>query len=492
MKETLFLTYRIGNEAGFYDNEYLRESLRTITDQIGIIRESHAWYFDTDKMDLYAEGRFVYLEQTIGTREFIMGETKQRQGVIQTVESRIQRKQGQADELGYEDIEEFIRRKDLKRLFSVHRSQCLYWLGGCNLVWQRADWQSQNVERSFQVLQLSTESGNEAQLFALACRLSSTLRLQFETRTMEMWALHELTSSEEPFKETRSKFITDQNTAAGWLAGLLLDSSTSLVEAMGRFLSSPGDAEMLHQMRIRLRILRSVLTFGKNLMLEKDYKTANETLQELGRTASATRDLEVLGESVRAVGEIGVDRLLQEIEEKREQAYIEVHTFIQEGMATALLTQFLSCTQPRDRWKQDAWRQAAVEYRSKTRDAWLKRLMKKSEKFSQTDMERTHRLRIQVKKLRYVLRATKEKIQCERALVKLLGELQDVLGHIHDRSQQSQMLTLILQDTPDTQVQFEAGYYLGVWASKEEKEREILGEQAQELFKRLRKIDSWS
>ncbi len=489
MKETLFLTYRVGNEAGFNDNKYLLESLRAITDQIGTIRESNAWYYDTDRMDLYKEDRFVYQEQTIGTKEFILGETRQCQGVIQTVESRIQRKQGLADELGLEDIEEFIRRQDLKCLFRVHRNQRLYCLGGCNLVWQRADWQSQNVERSYHEMQLSTEPGNEAQLFALACRLSRTLRLQFETRTMEMRALHELTSTEEPLMETRNKFVTDQDAAGGWLAGLLLDNSTTLVEAMGRFLSSPGDAEMLHQMRIRLRILRSMLTFGKDLMQEKDYQTANETLQEMGRAASLARDLEVLGESVKSVGETELDRLLQEIEEKRGQAYQEVHAFIRNGTATVLLTQFLSCVQPRDRWKQEAWRQAAVEYRTETRDVWLNKLRKKSEQFCLTDMERTHRLRIQVKKLRYVLRATAEKVKCERALVKLLGELQDVLGHIHDRNQQRQMLTRIFRDTPDTQGQFEVGFYLGVWASKEEKEREILGEQAQALFKRLRDIN---
>ena len=488
MKEVLRITYRIGNEGGFEENRYLQEALRSVTDQTGLLHEARSWYFDTKKMGLLAEDRFLYCEQAEGSDEILLGESRQTRSVMPRIQRSIARWDKTGDLGKHPDPTVFgwEEAAGLKRAIQAHWKQRTYSLKGCTLIWQISEWALDEEKRAYHELQLRGEAGTEAEMLALACRLTRILRLHLETGSTEMRALRELGMAGE---EGGTKVRAGEEPAWKWMSGLLLENSSALAIAMKRLEQIPDDVEALHQLRISLRTLRSALSFGRSLMPEQTYAAASGILRELGEEASLARDLSVLEASVRSVGEEEVSHVLKDLGAKREQAYSAVKAKLENGTMSASLTQFLSLVLPEEGWTEEARRRQAVNYRTMMRDAWLIRLIAKSQRFDMENVKRIHRLRILVKKLRYVLRSSRQKGDEERELVKLLGDLQDVLGEIHDKNQQRQILMDILWDDPDCQVRFEAGYYMGVWSSREDKHRRDLEEGVRKLLGKLRETN---
>lgn len=487
MRNVRCLAFRIENEAGFDDNEYIRETLRSITEQVGLFRETKVRFYDTENMDLLKKGRLMYCEETEGGPERLLGESRHTWGLVQKVTRPIQVRE--SVERPYSDswTSELEPELELARVFTANRTRRAYLVSGCDLVWQKADWKEDGENKHFHELRLSAEPENESVMVNLAGRLSRTLRLQLETGSMEMRALSALSGVERKRCGRKAK-VREKEPAGAWLKDLLLMNSTALVEALESFLKKPQDAETLHDMRVALRILRSSLSFGRDLLEEEVYGQADSALRQLGNVSSEARDLQVLMESIHSVGDSGTGQLAQELKSRRDLAYREVYEFIHSGAATALLTDTLSLVLKEGAWKEVAWDQQASEYEADMQDVWMERLIRKSRQFSIEDMRRTHRLRIQVKKLRYVMRNIENHNKENKEVLKVLGKLQDVLGRIHDRSQQTRILMYIFKDVTEPALKFELGYYLGILAEHEQIEREVLEKEAKKLFMRLEKI----
>lgn len=137
MKDTIRITYRILNEVGFRNNRYLQRSLRLISDQVSLLRESEALHYDMEGMGFLDRGRFIFSEPGKGADELLLGEAEQTQGLVQTMQLELQ-----------PTIQESAGQPDLAISFHVRHQQRAYSMNGCDLVWGKSDWEYGVKKRS--------------------------------------------------------------------------------------------------------------------------------------------------------------------------------------------------------------------------------------------------------------------------------------------------------------------------------------------------------
>ncbi|OLC37239.1 MAG: hypothetical protein AUH81_06605 [Candidatus Rokubacteria bacterium 13_1_40CM_4_69_5] len=224
--------------------------------------------------------------------------------------------------------------------------------------------------------------------------------------------------------------------AAAALVGLtLLDEARA---ACGR-LDAPEDAEALHDFRVALRRLRTVLRSFRPELGDAVAKKLQRRLRDVTRATSAGRDAEVQLAWVRSHrpepgrrSGPGLPWLLTRLEDRQNRAYVDIRQEIppefrqierrvRRGLNAALVDAspgapaFAAATGRLLR-EQTAMLEQELETARSTRD-----------------QDAVHAARVAVKRLRYLL----EPIAAERppragALVELLKRLQNVLGELHD------------------------------------------------------------
>ena len=224
--------------------------------------------------------------------------------------------------------------------------------------------------------------------------------------------------------------------AAAALVGLtLLDEARA---ACGR-LDAPDDSEALHDFRVALRRLRTLLRSFRPELGRAVAKKLQRRLRDATRATSAGRDAEVQlawvrthrPERGRRSGP-GVPWLLTRLEDRQNRAYADIRQEIppefrrierrvRRGLNATLVDP--SPTAPPFA--------AATGRLLREQTAMLEQELETAR--STRDQDAVHAARIAVKRLRYLL----EPIAAERppragALVELLKRLQNVLGELHD------------------------------------------------------------
>ena len=194
-----------------------------------------------------------------------------------------------------------------------------------------------------------------------------------------------------------------------------------------------GDKETLHQARVALRRMRSALSLivpmlPRNKQLEKQRKE----LERLTRKFGAVRELDVL---VERSGPSLRDALLAH----REQAYARLARRLRRRKTQRLLSEL-------SEWSRQPSSGEARLWASELLDERLARVRKRGKKFGALSARKRHRLRIEVKKLRYGAEFfaslfTEKKAQSRCAsFVETLSSLQDLLGELNDLDTGSQVL----------------------------------------------------
>jgi triphosphatase len=207
-----------------------------------------------------------------------------------------------------------------------------------------------------------------------------------------------------------------------------------------------GQIEGVHQIRIAMRRLRSMLSAVSKLLPEAERRWVSDELKTLNATLGPARNLDVLATELlppardHAPDQPGWDELTRAAENARADAYHRVVEELSSPRHTAILLRLL-------RWFEGCgWRQqpnAAPEdalgvmigiVAPAVLDRRRRAVRKRSRHFRRLTASGRHQLRIAVKKLRYAVELLDSLYDPRdvRPFVKRLKRVQDGLGHAND------------------------------------------------------------
>ena len=258
------------------------------------------------------------------------------------------------------------------------------------------------------------------------------------------------------------------------LSVLLIELITQVLVAQRAFIENPEQPEMAHELRICLRRLRSVLTFSEPLTVIKQYTWYQDELRKLGQKIATIRGLDVAYASWQQVvnyktteenSKLWVGDLL--IEKRNQEMEKVVHEF-RAGLATPLLLGLWAELLDKD-WQQViTYNHTAKEYVISNVASWLKKVKKDEEETVEwTDGEYVHNLRLEIKKIRYVVEVMQPLLGESSRLIEQLTRLQDTLGIICDSHGTEVLLKTLLRGKSGKAVHLEAGMLIG-WQVREQ------------------------
>lgn len=211
-----------------------------------------------------------------------------------------------------------------------------------------------------------------------------------------------------------------------------------IVVCAGDFMHQPDNPKYVHQLRVKLRQFRSVLSFGKPLLNRQAYDDLQEKMRQAGRTLAGLRSLDVLISIWNKIDrQLPDSRHSNELlnlltkERKKEQQRVlalPVHKVLT-MVALDSWAFILDWPQNINRQNEISWH----KYTQKRAKSWLKDLRAMNKEVSLDNAAQVHRMRIKIKKLRYVLEFVLPAFHdYDQNFIALLKELQDNLGEIHD------------------------------------------------------------
>ena len=295
-------------------------------------------------------------------------------------------------------------------------------------------------------VELELKEGNPAALYDLALELLETAPLRIELRSKAERGYRLLQSageppsppSPEPLVLTPDMTIEDalQRVGRGCLGHMLRSEPAALA----------GKIEGIHQMRVAMRRLRSLLSAVKKILPEAERRWVSDQVKALTATLGPARNLDVFATELlpsareETPDEPGWDELSSASETARSEAHRRVAEAIRSPDHTATLLRLLRWFEARG-WRQarngqadEALSVAIGTVAPAVLDRRRKKVRKRSRHFGRLPAHRRHRLRIAVKKLRYTIELL-DSLYAERdarPFIKRLKRVQDDLGKAND------------------------------------------------------------
>lgn len=253
-------------------------------------------------------------------------------------------------------------------------------------------------------------------------------------------------------------------------------------KAWQQFLQQPQDKLFVRQLRVKLRRLRSTLSFFKPVLQNSGTVLWQDMLRQQGEMLSRLRELDVAlmtCEKIKCQAAVSngklsellqVDAVLQKMRRK------ELNVCL--GKADlSIMTKDLAHF---NMWLHE--KPLAPNVTDKKIKKFInKRLREWSEKLEQIDkkypdfhdMLELHKIRIKVKRFRYALQTLPE-VPRDSNLLRRLKKLQDMLGFLHDDFINTRLVRCFLEDSDNIQLRYEAGLFAGWERAKAEAAIEML------------------
>ena len=252
------------------------------------------------------------------------------------------------------------------------------------------------------------------------------------------------------------------------LTQLLIGSTQEILSAYEEYIAAPTDKESVHELRVKIRRLRSLLAFFRPLVDPEQYETAQTMLKTLAGDFACLRELDVLHEewgklaptlSSTLAGRMALDKCLQTARHREHTRLAEQHD---RGLSTAaLLTLWADLTDlSHDKFPHEQL--TLGEYAERQFEDWLNRLARDHHQLDSADYTAIHNLRLSVKKSRYVLSCL-EPVLTKRhhKMLPRLKNLQDCLGAICDGYRHTAVLTHLTERSRSPLLQYERGLMTG-------------------------------
>jgi triphosphatase len=349
---------------------------------------------------------------------------------------------------------------------------------------------------SISEIELELESGDPAALYDLALRLLETAPLRIDTRSksergyrlVESAAAPPAPVPAEPLNLDPEMAVEEvlQRVGRSCLAHLLRNEPAALA----------GQPEGVHQMRVAVRRLRSLLSAVKKFLPEDERRAVADELAGLAAPLGPARNLDVFAAELLQPlrcgrpAEPGWDDLEATAERARREAHDRVGQEVLSPRHTAVVLRLLRWFEGRG-WRApqapaaEALTAPIGAIAPDILDRRRRKVRQRSRRFARLTPHERHRLRIAVKELRYTveLLRTLYPERDARRYVKSLKPVQDELGHANDVRVAYGLVIELGRTAEPTGLFAEAGGQL-----LEEHQRALLHGEAK-LRRRLRRLN---
>lgn len=247
-------------------------------------------------------------------------------------------------------------------------------------------------------------------------------------------------------------------------------------KAWGELLTCTNERNLVRQLRVKLRRLRSSLTFFKELLPVTTFEQYKMLVKRWANSLGDAREYDVAlltcmkirhaQKDEEAIEE--VSRLEEVLQEYRAKASKKVLSSNKLNGITLQMAEMLLVMQNTVLPEEFAGLRLKAFLRLRL-NAWCDKLMSLQEKYPEFgDMEQLHKVRIKVKRFRYGLQGVPE-IYLPNSLLRSLKSLQDMLGLLHDDYINDLLIGEILQQYPeDAALQYEGAMFCGWERAKAE------------------------
>jgi triphosphatase len=321
-------------------------------------------------------------------------------------------------------------------------------------------------------IELELKTGQAGSLFMLGAALAKEYPLLPETKSKFYRGLLLAGLSGELAKKSHLPQIEKARPIGEALRVILVDLIAQVLAAQQSFLENSQQPEIVHELRISLRRLQSVLEFSEPLSIIKQYTWHQDELKKLGQNLAEVRELDVAYASWQQLLDhqmISMDSkvwLGEVLLEKRNQAAAKLVDDCRSGLATSLLLGLWAELLDRD-WQQlIAYDSTVDEYVVGNIVSWLKKTKKQEQAMEWSDTGEVHKLRLWIKKIRYVVEVMQSVLGDTSRLMPQLEKLQDAFGVISDARSTEVLLKALLREKSSRALHLEAGILIG-WQGHE-------------------------
>ncbi len=249
-------------------------------------------------------------------------------------------------------------------------------------------------------------------------------------------------------------------------------------KAWGDLLTCTNERNLVRQLRVKLRRLRSSLTFFRELLPLTTFEQYKMLIKGWANSLGDAREYDVAlltcmkirhaqrGEDVGEVEEVSrLEKILQELRAKASKKVLGVSKLNPITMQLAEMILTLHTTKIPETLE-DMRLKSFIRLRL---GMWCDKLMMLQDKYPDfSDMEQLHKVRIKVKRFRYSLQGVPE-ISSSTSLLRGMKSLQDMLGFLHDDYVNDMLIGEILKQYPDDAVlQYEGAMFCGWERAKAE------------------------
>jgi triphosphatase len=420
-------------------------------------------YFDTDKRKLRKKGLMLRVRR-IGDRYIQTIKATSNSGLIERDEweAEIADKEPDLSVVRGTALQPLVNgklRRQLKPMFETRVHRTVYPLADdartIELTIDRGKIDTGDRSAPLCELELELGRGNEAELFNVARELAHELAAELALKSKSERG-YELIDGQlgAPVKAARVDLAVGLSTRDGFkMIGRaclrqMVDNKPALLK---------GDPGGVHQMRVGLRRLRAAMSLFSHLLDDPQTATIKTELKWLAGELAPAREFEVLVDRVvmpmrrrRDAPRIGLPSLSQELAKKRDAALKRAQDAVTSARFRALTLEVAAWleagawTKPEDVLVRSGGDMAIEDSAAEQLRRRWRKVRKRGNALAQLDVQHRHKLRIQVKKLRYAaeffgnLFAHKRR---RRKFAAALERLQDGLGDLNDIMVDEKLIT---------------------------------------------------
>ena len=288
-------------------------------------------------------------------------------------------------------------------------------------------------------IEIELRQGCIEDVFDFARQLAGGVALRIETISKAERG-YRLVAGEGPKAEKAPDIKLDRKSTAAVGFQTIASLCIQHFAANERVLLATKAPEALHQMRVAIRRLRSLMSFFEDMLPEAEAGPIRGEIGSLFKCLGTARDLDVLLAALEAQQELPA-AVLEQIRLERDAAYVRLIALLRSQPLCLSMLDLLRCIEC-GTWMKAGPRKRGAERLNVRAAAILKRQRKKLRSFnsaSHLEAEKRHKLRIQAKKFRYAceffgdLFTSPKARHRQREMSKMAEELQDALGQLNDR-----------------------------------------------------------
>lgn len=418
-------------------------------------------YFDTDKGELRKAGYSLRLRrkgkschQTVKQRGADSGGFSSRA----EWETKVETPQLDFEALKATPVGKLLTRKDMRKRLSqvsetqVRRTTWVIALGASEieLILDEGRVVSDGREAPISEIELELKRGARADLFALAQMLGEGLTLRMGV----------MSKSERGFR-----LLEDRSARAHKAEKVRLEPGMTIAEAFAIIVQSclrhfrlneplianDMNASALHQARVAMRRLRSALTLFRPVLVDADFPRLRSELRWFTDQLGDARNLDVILATRPTEGVQPDPALRRQLRRQRKEAYQRVQRALAERRLPALILDLVAWSEAGDWRSEEPARQPIGDFAEARLDRAWKRVRRQGKGLGALSVEDRHRLRIEMKKLRYATEffaslAPRKARSRQKLFMGHLRELQELLGDLNDIETRRQLAPELFED----------------------------------------------